>query len=49
MIRLMDLGTEYRKIKQEIDKGIREIVDAQQFTDGGHITDLRKSLRDISG
>jgi len=37
MIRLMDLGTEYRKIKQEIDKGIREIVDAQQFTNGGHI------------
>lgn len=37
MIKLIDLGAEYRMIKQEIDEGIREIVEAQQFTNGGHI------------
>ncbi|OYD13623.1 erythromycin biosynthesis sensory transduction protein eryC1 [candidate division WOR-3 bacterium JGI_Cruoil_03_44_89] len=37
MIKLIDLGAEYGRIKSEIDEGIREIVEAQQFTDGGHI------------
>jgi dTDP-4-amino-4,6-dideoxygalactose transaminase len=49
MIKLMDLCAEYKKIKQEIDEGIREIVEAQQFTDGGHINKFEKEFSKYLG
>lgn len=37
MIKLTDLKAEYSMIKDEIDEGIHELLEAQHFTNGGHI------------
>ncbi len=49
MIKVIDLAAEYQRIRDEIDEGLRELIEAQHFTDGGHIKRFEEEFAEYLG
>ncbi|MBN2680953.1 MAG: DegT/DnrJ/EryC1/StrS family aminotransferase [Bacteroidales bacterium] len=43
-IRMVDLKTQYNKIKEEVDRGIKEIIDSTAFVKGPAVTEFESEL-----
>lgn len=43
-IQMVDLKSQYQKIKTEVDAGIQEVIDTTTFIKGGKVTDFQKNL-----
>jgi len=43
-IQMVDLATQYQKIKPEIDKGIQEVIDSTAFIKGPKVKEFEKNL-----
>src|SRR6056297_1584963 len=48
-IRMVDLASQYQKIKQDIDKGIAEVINSTAFINGPQVKQLQKELADYMG
>ena len=44
-----DLRIQYKKLKPEIDEGIKEVIDSSAFILGKHVVDLERELADYVG
>ena len=45
-IQMVDLKSQYVKIKQEIDAGIQEVLDSTVFIKGGKVNDFQRHLEE---
>ncbi|NDP20371.1 MAG: DegT/DnrJ/EryC1/StrS family aminotransferase [Paludibacter sp.] len=43
-IQMVDLKSQYKKIKTEVDAGIHEVIDSATFIKGGKVTDFQHNL-----
>ena len=43
-IQMVDLKSQYQKIKSEVDAGIQEVIDTTSFIKGGKVTDFQHQL-----
>ncbi len=43
-IQMVDLKSQYEKIKPEVDKGIQEVIDSTTFIKGGKVAEFQKNL-----
>lgn len=43
-IQMVDLQSQYQKIKPEVDKSIQEVIDTTTFIKGGKVVDFQKNL-----
>ena len=48
-IQMVDLKSQYQKIKQEIDAGIQEVIDSTTFIKGGKVTEFQHHLEKYLG
>lgn len=48
-IQMVDLRSQYDKIKTEVDKGIQEVIDSTAFIRGSKVTEFQKNLEDYLG
>ncbi|MBP5456199.1 MAG: DegT/DnrJ/EryC1/StrS family aminotransferase [Paludibacteraceae bacterium] len=48
-IQMVDLKSQYVKIKQEIDAGIQEVLDSTVFIKGGKVNDFQRHLEEYLG
>jgi dTDP-4-amino-4,6-dideoxygalactose transaminase len=48
-IRMVDLASQYQKIKQDVDKGIAEVINSTAFINGPQVKQLQKELADYMG
>ena len=48
-IQMVDLQSQYLHIKEEIDKGIQEVIDTASFVKGGKVTDFQHHLESYTG
>lgn len=48
-IQMVDLKSQYEKIKTEVDKGIQEVIDTTSFVKGGKVVDFQKNLEQYLG
>jgi len=45
-IQMVDLKSQYEKIKTEVDAGIQEVIDTTAFIKGGKVTDFQRNLEE---
>lgn len=45
----IDLGRQYERIKEEVDTGIRRVIDSRHFIMGPEIVELEKNLANFTG
>ncbi len=45
-IQMVDLTSQYQKIKSEVDKGIQEVIDSTTFIKGGKVTEFQQQLEE---
>lgn len=43
-IEMVDLKGQYQKIKQDVDRGIQEVIDSTTFIKGGKVNDFQRNL-----
>ena len=43
-IQMVDLKSQYEKIKDEVNEGIQEVIDTTSFIKGGKVTDFQRNL-----
>lgn len=48
-IQMVDLKSQYLKIKPQVDLAIREVIDSTQFINGSHVRGFQKELADYMG
>jgi len=48
-IQMVDLKSQYEKIKEEVDKGIQEVIDSCMFINGPAVKDFQADLEDYLG
>ncbi|MDR0872120.1 MAG: DegT/DnrJ/EryC1/StrS family aminotransferase [Prevotellaceae bacterium] len=48
-IQMVDLKSQYDKIKPEIDRNIQEVIDSTAFIKGGKVVDFQKNLENYLG
>ncbi len=48
-IQMVDLQTQYQQIKQEIDRGIQEVIDSAAFIKGSKVVDFQHNLEQYTG
>jgi dTDP-4-amino-4,6-dideoxygalactose transaminase len=48
-IRMVDLKSQYEKIKEEVNRGIQEVIDSTSFIKGGKVIDFQKQLESFLG
>ncbi|MDD4198795.1 MAG: DegT/DnrJ/EryC1/StrS family aminotransferase [Paludibacter sp.] len=48
-IQMVDLKSQYQKIKQQIDAGIQEVIDSTTFIKGGKVNEFQQHLEDYLG
>ena len=48
-IQMVDLKSQYEKIKDQVDAGIQEVIDSTTFIKGGKVNDFQKHLEDYLG
>lgn len=48
-IQMVDLQTQYAKIKTEVDKGIQEVIDSASFIKGPKLSEFQKNLETYLG
>lgn len=48
-IQMVDLKSQYQKIKSEVDKGIHEVIDTTSFIKGSKVTDFQHDLETFLG
>jgi dTDP-4-amino-4,6-dideoxygalactose transaminase len=48
-IQMVDLQSQYLHIKEEIDKGIQEVIDTASFVKGGKVTEFQHHLENYTG
>ncbi|MEA4982860.1 MAG: DegT/DnrJ/EryC1/StrS family aminotransferase [Paludibacter sp.] len=48
-IQMVDLKSQYEKIKDQVDTGIQEVIDSTTFIKGGKVNDFQKHLEDYLG
>ena len=48
-IQMVDLQSQYQRIKQDIDAGIQEVIDSAAFVKGGKVTDFQSHLETYTG
>ncbi len=48
-IQMVDLQTQYRHIKQDIDAGIQEVIDSAAFIKGKKVTEFQEHLEQYTG
>ena len=48
-IQMVDLKSQYLKIKPQVDLAIREVIDSTQFINGSHVKGFQKELADYMG
>ena len=48
-IQMVDLQSQYLHIKEEIDKGIQEVIDTASFVKGGKVTEFQHHLESYTG
>ena len=41
---MVDLKSQYEKIKEEVNAGIQEVIDTTTFIKGGKVNDFQKNL-----
>lgn len=46
---MVDLKSQYEKIKDQVDTGIQEVIDSTTFIKGGKVNDFQKHLEDYLG
>lgn len=46
---MVDLKSQYEKIKDQVDAGIQEVIDSTTFIKGGKVNDFQKHLEDYLG
>ncbi len=46
---MVDLRTQYQKIKSDIDNGIAEVIDSTAFVKGGKVTEFQQNLEKYLG
>lgn len=49
LIQMVDLKSQYQKIKSEIDSGIQEVIDSTAFIKGGKVNDFQKNIENYLG
>ena len=47
-IQMVDLKSQYLKIKTEINEGIQEVIDTTSFIKGGKVTNFQHQLKQAS-
>jgi len=48
-IQMVDLKGQYEKIKEEVNRGIQEVIDSTSFIKGGKVVDFQKQLESYLG
>lgn len=48
-IEMVDLKTQYQKIKADVDSGIAEVIDSTAFVKGGKVTEFQQNLEKYLG
>ena len=48
-IQMVDLQSQYAKIKQDIDAGIQEVIDSASFVKGQKVTEFQAHLEQYTG
>ena len=48
-IQMVDLQTQYQQIKEEIDKGIQEVIDSAAFVKGKKVSEFAEHLQAYTG
>lgn len=48
-IQMVDLASQYQRIKTDIDRGIQEVIDSTQFVKGQKVVDFQEHLQDYTG
>ena len=48
-IQMVDLKSQYEKIKEEVNAGIQEVIDTTTFIKGGKVNDFQKNLENYLG
>ncbi len=48
-IQMVDLKRQYEKIKEEVNRGIQEVIDSTSFIKGGKVIDFQKQLESFLG
>ncbi len=48
-IQMVDLRSQYEKIKEEVNRGIQEVIDSTSFIKGGKVIDFQKQLESFLG
>lgn len=48
-IHMVDLQTQYQRIKRDIDAGIQEVIDSAAFVKGSKVTEFERHLEDYTG
>ena len=48
-IQMVDLKSQYEKIKNEVNAGIQEVIDTTTFIKGGKVTEFQKNLENYLG
>ena len=43
-IKMVDLGSQYKKLKVDIDNAIQSVLDSQQFIGGEEVSNFAKNL-----
>ncbi len=43
-IEMVDLKSQYQKIKQDVDRGIQEVIDSSTFIKGGKVNEFQRNL-----
>ena len=46
---MVDLQTQYQRIKQDIDAGIQEVIETAAFVKGQKVTDFQAHLEQYTG
>ena len=46
---MVDLKGQYQKIKQDVDRGIQEVIDSTAFVKGGKVTEFQEALAAYQG
>ena len=44
-IQMVDLATQYQRIKADVDRGIQEVIESAQFVKGQRVTDFQEHLQ----
>ena len=48
-IQMVDLKSQYLKIKAQVDLAIGEVINSTQFINGSHVREFQKELADYMG